>query len=121
MDKIFLENCRFYGYHGVLPEENVIGQIFEVSCMLEVDLSQASQSDDLAHTVNYAQVFDLLKDHCENKRYRLLEALAGGLFKEIFAQFPSVQAVQLRIGKENPPIPGHYAQVGIDMRRERHD
>ncbi|KXT76557.1 dihydroneopterin aldolase [Streptococcus sp. DD12] len=120
MDVIFLEKCRFYGYHGVLPEETVIGQIFEVTCRLEVDLTAASQSDDLLQTVNYAEVFNLLKTYCETKRYQLLEALAGDIIQAILEAFPTVSSVWLRVGKQNPPIAGHYDQVGIEMSRRRH-
>ena len=119
MDVIFLDNCRFYGYHGVLAEEGIIGQIFEVSCRLEVDLTVASQTDDLQRTVNYAEIFELLKDFCENKRYQLLEALAGDIMQAVLDQFPPVLSVWLRVGKKNPPIAGHYDQVGIEMSRHR--
>ena len=37
-DIIFLNGMRFYGYHGVLPSENEIGQIFIVDVTLKVDL-----------------------------------------------------------------------------------
>lgn len=53
MDKIILNGCRFYGYHGAFAEEQTLGQIFVVDLELEVDLTRASQSDNLADTVHY--------------------------------------------------------------------
>ena len=51
MDKIILNGCRFYGYHGAFAEEQTLGQIFVVDLELEVDLTRASQSDNLADMV----------------------------------------------------------------------
>lgn len=45
MDKIILNGCRFYGYHGAFVEEQTLGQIFVVDLELAVDLTRASQSD----------------------------------------------------------------------------
>ncbi|WP_161950907.1 dihydroneopterin aldolase, partial [Streptococcus suis] len=52
MDKISLNKCRFYGYHGAFKEEQVLGQIFTVDCDLFVDLTAASQTDNLEDTVH---------------------------------------------------------------------
>lgn len=119
MDKIFLTDCRFYGYHGALSEEQVLGQIFVVDCVLSVDLEKASQSDVLDDTVHYGLVFDVLKNHVENDKYQLIERLAGVIIDDIFQQFPAVQSIQLTIKKENPPIAGHYAHVGVSLERSR--
>ena len=51
MDKIILNGCRFYGYHGAFAEEQTLGQIFVVDLELAVDLTKASQSDNLDDTV----------------------------------------------------------------------
>ena len=53
MDKIILNGCRFYGYHGAFAEEQTLGQIFVVDLELAVDLTKASQSDNLDDTVHY--------------------------------------------------------------------
>lgn len=119
MDKILLRGCRFYGYHGALPEENRLGQIFVVDAELSLDLTQASVSDDLADTVHYGLIFDVIKHQVENQTYQLLEKLGGAICQAIFEQFPPVQAIQLRIFKENPPIAGHYESVGVELERTR--
>ena len=61
MDKISLEKCRFYGYHGAFKEEQVLGQIFTVDCDLFVDLTAASQTDNLEDTVHYDMFFETIK------------------------------------------------------------
>lgn len=119
MDKISLNKCRFYGYHGAFKEEQVLGQIFTVDCDLFVDLTVASQTDQLEDTVHYGLVFETIKAVVEGKPYRLIEKVAGVICQEIFDQFPMVEKIRLAIYKENPPIAGHYDSVGIELERER--
>ncbi|AND79246.1 dihydroneopterin aldolase [Streptococcus pantholopis] len=119
MDKIYLQGCHFYGYHGALTEEQKLGQIFIVDCTLSLDLEKASQTDRLTDTVHYGMVFDCLKKHVENEKYQLLEKLAGVIIADIFRQFLPVQTIKLTIRKKNPPINGHYSAVGIELERSR--
>ncbi|MFC3928014.1 dihydroneopterin aldolase [Streptococcus caprae] len=119
MDKIILEGCRFYGYHGAFSEEKTLGQIFVVDCELTVDLLAASVTDALADTVHYGHVFETIRKQAEQAKYDLIERLAGAIIEDIFAEFPPVQAIRLKVTKENPPIAGHYKAVGIELYRER--
>lgn len=119
MDKISLNKCRFYGYHGAFKEEQTLGQIFTVDCDLFLDLTAASLSDRLEDTVHYGQVFELIKELVEGTPYILIERLAGAICQTIFERFPSVQQIRCAIYKENPPIAGHYDSVGIELERRR--
>lgn len=119
MDKIFLKGCRFYGYHGVFPEEAKLGQIFCLDLELQVDLQAASLTDNLHETVHYGHVFDLVRHQVEQQRYALIERLAGAICQDIFDHFPTVKTIKISISKENPPIPGHYDAVGISLERSR--
>ena len=114
MDKIILNGCRFYGYHGAFAEEQTLGQIFVVDLELTVDLTKASQSDNLDDTVHYGLVFEAVQKQVEDKKYILIERLAGAICEDLFAQFPPIQSIKVRITKENPPINGHYKSVGIE-------
>jgi dihydroneopterin aldolase len=118
MDKIYLERMSFYGYHGVLPAEAELGQRFFVDLELSLDLSKAAASDDLADTVNYAEVFALVREIVEGERYRLVEALAGRIAGQLLARFP-FQEVKVKVTKPNPPINGHYDAVAIELVRRR--
>ena len=60
-DTIFLNGLKFYGYHGALPAENEIGQIFIVDITLKVDLKPAGESDQVTDTVHYGEVFEDVK------------------------------------------------------------
>ncbi|MFC3931580.1 dihydroneopterin aldolase [Streptococcus dentapri] len=119
MDKIILNGCRFYGYHGALFEEQSLGQVFTVDAELFLDLSKASYSDNLADTVHYGLVFETIKHQVEGQSYKLLERLAGAICQNLLDQFESIQGIKVRITKENPPIPGHYDSIGIELERYR--
>ena len=67
MDKIILNGCRFYGYHGAFSEEQTLGQIFVVDLELAVDLTKESQSDNLEDTVHYGLVFEAVQKQVEDK------------------------------------------------------
>lgn len=119
MDKIYLNKLEFYGYHGVLPEENRIGQRFIVDLLLELDLSKAGQTDDLNETVNYADVYEITKEILEGKPYKLIEKVADQLAGAILAAFPKINFCTVTIIKPDPPIPGHYESVAVEIRRGR--
>lgn len=117
-DKIFLKGLRFYGYHGVLTAENEIGQIFIVDVEMTLDLSIAGVSDKVEDTVHYGEVFELIKSIMEGQPVNLLEHLAERIAKHINSHYNRVLETKIRITKENPPIPGHYQGVGIEIMRE---
>lgn len=119
MDKIVLKNLAFYGYHGLMPEEQVIGQKFFVDLELFLDLHRAGVSDDVKETVNYAQVYQTVKDVVEKERYHLLEGLAEALAGAIFKRFGQVEQVVVRIRKPEAPVPGIFDYFGIEIKRRR--
>ena len=86
-DLIRLCNMQFYGRHGVNPEEQVLGQRFEVDVDLRVDTRPAALQDDLRLTINYAQVYKAVKQIVEEERFDLIETLAETIAMHIGRQF----------------------------------
>ena len=76
-DTIRLEGVRVFGRHGVLPEEAATGQIFVIDLELDVDLSEASTTDDLAATVDYGTLAVKVRDVVAGERWDLIERVAG--------------------------------------------
>ncbi|AVQ34614.1 dihydroneopterin aldolase [Staphylococcus kloosii] len=119
-DTIFLNGLQFYGYHGALPEENKIGQIFIVDITLNVDLTEAGKSDDVLDTVHYGEVFEDVKAIMEGSPVNLVEHLAERIAKRINSHYNRVMETKVRITKKNPPIQGHYDGVGVEIVRSNH-
>ena len=121
MDKIFLKGVTFYGYHGVLPEENVLGHHFVMDITSFADTRQAGQTDALEQTVSYAEVYEICKRHGEGQRYMLLERSGHQIAKDILASYAICARVIVAVSKPNPPIAGHYDCVGVEIDRKRSD
>jgi dihydroneopterin aldolase len=119
-DIIRMGGMRFYGYHGVSSAEKETGRVFEVDCELEVDLAEAGQTDRLTDTIDYEQVFSLIRDTVEGTAFSLLESLAGKLARVILDRFP-VYRVRLKVRKMTPPIAGHIDFIEVDLTRSQGD
>ncbi|SIT93319.1 dihydroneopterin aldolase [Edaphobacillus lindanitolerans] len=120
MDFIHLHDMEFYGYHGVLPEETKIGQRFRVNLSLAVDLAGAGRTDDLELTVNYAEAYTLVRDIVEGQPVKLIETVAERIAKAVLGGFAGkVSGCRVRVLKPDPPIPGHYRAVEVDITRGR--
>ncbi|WP_132748665.1 dihydroneopterin aldolase [Scopulibacillus darangshiensis] len=119
MDKIYLNKMAFYGYHGVFGEENKLGQRFFVDIALEIDLKPAGLSDNIEKTINYADVYNLTKEIVEGPAKQLVEAVAEAIADNLLKTFPNVLQCQVKVIKPDPPIPGHYDFVAIEISRGR--
>ena len=119
MDKIKVNNMEFYGYHGVFPEENKLGQRFRVNAVLELDLSKAGKSDNVEDSINYADVYQTCKNIVEDKPVKLIETLAEQIASSLLDQFSYLEQITVEVVKPDPPIPGHYNSVAIEITRGR--
>ena len=119
-DRIVLEGMQFYGFHGVNPEEQALGQSYLVDLAVELDLSQAGQSDRLADSVSYTHLYRVVQSVMEGESRNLLETAAQAIADRVLAQFP-VDAVSVSVKKPRPPVRGsviEHAMVEIYRRQE---
>jgi len=118
-DAITLHRMRFHSRHGVLPEEAVRGQDFEVTVRLELPLAAAGQSDDLVRTIDYRAVHEVVRGVMAGPPRKLIEALAEGVAAGLLREFPAVEAVEAEVTKLNPPVGFVSAGVTVRVRRAR--
>ena len=119
-DIIRLSGLSFYGYHGVTAAEKETGRLFEVDCEVEVDLADAGQTDRLKDTIDYEQIYKVIRDIVEGKAFSLLEGLAKEIAGRILEQFPAYR-VTLKVRKMNPPIAGHIKFIEVEITRHQSD
>lgn len=119
MDRIVLNGMQFFGYHGVLPEENRLGQRFYIDVELFMDLKPAGVKDDLDLTVNYAEVYGKVKEVAEGKPFRLIEALAEQVASVLLQTYTSIYEIAVRVTKPHPPFETHFDGVTVHIHRKR--
>lgn len=117
MAVIRLEGLSLFGHHGANAAERQAGTRLDVEVELELDTAAAEQTDRLRHTVNYDEIFALVRDRVENDSFHLLEALAGDLAHACLTTFGAAR-VRVRLTKMNLGWPsGGKAIIEVDRRR----
>lgn len=109
---IKLNQMQFYAYHGVLAQETKVGNTYVVNICMTADLSHACASDNVSDTINYAQVYDLVKAEMEIPS-KLLENVAMRIYKSIQAEFPQILNLEVSLSKNNPPISGEIKSAEV--------
>ena len=110
-DQIILKGMRFYGYHGVNPEERSNGQKFVVDLTVECSLITPSESDKVEDTVNYSELFRIVKAIMEGKPHNLLESLAKNISDRILLDYDiysvsvTIKKPEVRINESNLDYP----------------
>lgn len=112
--EIYLRNVRFHAFHGVLPQEGIVGNDYLVNLVLDYDFSSAMKTDDLQGTLNYAEVYQKVREEMAVPS-KLLEHVAGRIAHRLFSDFPEIQKLQLSITKVNPPMGADSDGAGVEV------
>jgi 7,8-dihydroneopterin aldolase/epimerase/oxygenase len=118
MDVIQLTGIRCYGYTGYLPEEQILGQWFEVDLRMSLDLTAAGRSDRIEETLDYRSVILAVKDIIANSKFALIEKLADKIVTTVLA-FDLVQQVELKLHKPGAPIPDFGGRITLELTRKK--
>jgi dihydroneopterin aldolase len=113
---IEIENMEFYAFHGCYDTEKRVGNHFRVSLWLETDLSAAAESDRIDETVNYLTVYRLVADEMKTVS-NLLEHVAGRIVEALYARFPSLEKVTVKVSKMTPPLGGPVEKTSVVLSR----
>ncbi len=111
---ILLKEVRFYAYHGVMPQERKVGGDFTVSLRVGVDLTRPVASDDVADTLNYATLYEVVKREMAIPS-QLLEHVAGRIGQAVLDAFPQVTSIDLTLMKLNPPMGADSEGAGVEL------
>ncbi len=116
---IRIKKATFYGYHGVLSEEQTVGGKFEADVDLYTDFSRAAADDDLSETINYLKVYKLMYRIALEDKHYLIDTLATKIADELLLNFNGLQKVCVRIRKNNPPLGGVADCVEVEVTKDR--
>ncbi|MDP4115838.1 MAG: dihydroneopterin aldolase [Bacteroidota bacterium] len=116
---IRIKRAVFYGYHGVLTEEQSVGGKFEADIDLYTNFSSASEHDSLKETINYDKVYKFVYRLALEQKYALIETLAMKIADSILIKFEQTDKVAVRIRKNNPPLGGIVDCVEVEVIKDR--
>lgn len=118
-DRMQLHRIELFGRHGVFEEEQRLGQRWIVDLDLQIDLRTAGESDQLEHSINYAEIYNTVKQIVEEESYQLVEALTERIAAVLLEQYALISEATVRVTKPNPPFDIHFQGVTIEMTRVR--
>lgn len=111
---IEINKLRIRARHGVLVQERIVGNIFEITAHLHYPIDEAIETDDISTTLDYAEVVDVIKGDMEHPA-QLLEHVAGRLRATLLEKFPNISGGKLRIAKITPPISTQLESVAVTL------
>ncbi len=120
MDKIKIEKLVVFGTHGVYPEENALGQRFEVSVVMYTDTRQAGLTDDLDASINYGDVSQFIGQFFAEHTFKLIERVAEQLAQELLLRYELLKKVDVKIEKPWAPIHMPVQSVSVEISRGWH-
>lgn len=116
-DRITLTGIEVFAHHGVLESERVEGQPFTIDVEVDIDLSAAAASDDLANTLDYGELAKRVHEAATQRRY-LIEAVAGRVADAVMDD-PRVSSTRVTVHKPRAPISVPFADVSVTLERHR--
>lgn len=121
MDNITIKDLSVYAYHGLSPEEGVLGQNFFISAELSLDLHAAGRGDNITKTVNYAAICHFINEYTRTHPVKLIEAAAEQLAEQILIEFAPLKKISLTIKKPSAPIGLPLQYVSVTITRSWHE
>lgn len=118
MATIAINGIRFYAHHGCFEQERTIGTHFVVDLTFHTDTSVAEVSDNIADTVSYLDVYQMVKSEMGQPSH-LLEHVARRIGDAVLRQFADVQDVRVKVYKLAPPLGGQMDSVSVELECRR--
>ena len=115
-DILRLRNMRFFAYHGLFPQENELGQHYEVDLDLHGDFRRAGCDDDIAQAINYPEVYALVEEVVTGEPCKLVEALADRIAEKVGSHCAPIDLV-VRVRKPHPPVAAQFDGIEVELRR----
>ena len=118
MGKITLNGMNFYAFHGCFAEEQAIGTHFRLDVSFVTDTERAQQTDNIADTVSYLDVYQTIRREMEIPSH-LLEHVGERVCTALLSGFPTIERVDVRVSKLNPPLGGQLESVTVEVTKAR--
>ena len=114
---IEISGLSLYTHHGVSKAEQEIGQRLVIDLRLEVGEVDATVTDLVEDTVDYAEVCSTVALVAQSRSFATLERLCAGIADRLIADF-AAERVMVRCAKPEPPIPLPVEEVSVELWRD---
>lgn len=112
---IRMKNCAFFARHGMMDEEERLGQRFYVDATLTVMPEAPLELDTITSTVDYGAAFELIETIITGKRKLLIETLAIHCARALCERFPQIRRAEITVRKPNAPVRGVLDHVEVTV------
>ena len=92
----------------------MVGNEYVLDLRLGYPFTTAMKSDDVADTLNYAEVFNVIREVMKQPA-RLLESVAGSIVEALCVAFPMLSSIDLKLVKLNPPMGADSDGAGVEL------
>jgi 7,8-dihydroneopterin aldolase/epimerase/oxygenase len=114
---IEITGLSLYTHHGVSAAEREVGQRLVLDLRLEVGECDATVTDLVEDTVDYASVCERVALVAQQRSYKTLERLCSALADRLLDDFDA-EEVWVKATKPEPPIPLSVEEVSVEVWRE---
>lgn len=111
---VHIDDIRLHARHGVLPQEQSTGNDYSINIRIGYDISRAMLTDDVADTLNYAEVYNIVKEEMAIPS-KLIEHVSGRIANRLMEQYADISSIELRITKLNPPMGADCRGAGVEI------
>ena len=116
-DKINITGIKGYGYHGVFDFEKREGQDFIVDIELVANLKKLN--DDLAKTVDYSKLVNLVSSEITTDPVNLIETLAERIAEKILESDKKIKEVTVTVHKPAAPVSAKIDDISVSIHKIR--
>jgi dihydroneopterin aldolase len=117
---IEVTGLSLYTHHGVTAAEREVGQRLVLDLRLEVGECDATVTDLVEDTVDYAEVCNVVALVAQQRSYKTLERLCTAVADRLLERF-GAEEVWVKAAKPEPPIPLPVEQVSVEVWRQSGD
>ncbi len=114
---IEITGLSLYTHHGVSDAEREVGQRLVVDLRLELGESDATVTDSIDDTIDYAEVCQLVALIATQRSHRTLERLCGTIADRLISDY-ELESVWVKASKPEPPIALAVEEVSVEVWRE---
>jgi dihydroneopterin aldolase len=114
---IEVTGLSLYTHHGVSEAEREIGQRLVIDLRIEVGACDATVTDRVEDTVDYAEVCQTVALVAQQRSYKTLERLCTAIADRLLSDYEA-ESVWVRAAKPEPPIPLPVQEVSVEVVRD---